>query len=69
MNEQEVKDNFTQLWQRLVALENKHIDTHLRLQTLEAARNKQIEINTQLLNWKANPDKNEPPSSWWKKLW
>lgn len=77
MNEQEIKDNFTQLWLRMVAAENRidakqetPVDLTPRVATLEEARKKQIELNTQLLHaMKANPDKAQTPSAWWKKLW
>lgn len=38
------------------------------VEVLRLARQKQIELNTQFLNWKAEPKHNESPSSWWKRI-
>lgn len=80
MNEQEIKDNLTQLWQRMVATENdiKSYKDMLAVYTeglekrtaiLETARTKQIELNSSFLKvMNANPDKPSTTRSWWKSL-
>lgn len=83
MNEQEIKDNFTQLWQRVVAIENvaqienrmvneeqaRGIEHHKRLTILEEARKVQIQVNTDVQRMlKADPDKPSTTREWWRRL-